>query len=221
MNVTDALNARFAVRAFKSETVNKEIISKILESALRAPSWGNTQPWDIYVAGGDTLERIRKKAMENFIKGVPPSPDIPAPEKWPAALEWRTADLISKRNKATGLDPNDKLTRLAISRLAHNFFGAPIVIYLCMDKALGQWSMFDMGAISQSIMLAAAEKGLGTTPAVLLVGYPDLIREEMKIPKNLSIVFGISLGYADANHPQNKARSPRRPIKEVVSFSDF
>ncbi|MFZ2456082.1 MAG: nitroreductase [Candidatus Altiarchaeia archaeon] len=221
MDVTEALNARFTVRAFKPDTVNKEIVSDILESALRSPSWGNTQPWDIYVAGGSALERIRKRGMELFIKGVPPNPDVPAPQKWPPAIEWRTRDMITKRNKATGLDPNDKATRLAISKLSHNLFGAPIVIYLCMDNALGTWSMFDLGAISQSIMLAATEKGLGTAPAVMLVGYPGIIREEMKIPDNLSLVFGIALGYADTKHPQNKARSPRRTVKEAVSFSDF
>ena len=59
MNVIDALRARSTVRAYKHDPVGKDTILKILEAATRAPSWANTQPWEIFVAAGEALERLR------------------------------------------------------------------------------------------------------------------------------------------------------------------
>ena len=95
------------------------------------------------------------------------------------------------------------------------------MIYLCLDRSLTPWSMFDLGLLAQSIMLEAREYGLDSAPAVMLVAYPEIIRAELGIPENLSIVFGIALGHADGQSPQNKYRTPRRPIKEVVRFQGF
>jgi len=53
---------------------------------------------------------------------------------------------------------------------------------------------------------------------VTLVAHPDLIRKELKIPDDLSIIIGIALGYADTEHPQNQYRTPRRPVQEAVTF---
>jgi len=53
---------------------------------------------------------------------------------------------------------------------------------------------------------------------VTLAAHPDLIRKELKIPDDLSIIIGIALGYADAGHLQNKFRTPRRAVKEAVTF---
>jgi nitroreductase len=87
-----------------------------------------------------------------------------------------------------------------------------------MDRSLTSWSIFDIGMLAQSIMLEAQQYGLGSIPAYNLVSYPDIIRKELEIPDDLSIIIGIALGYSDAQHPQNKFRSPRRPIQEVVRF---
>jgi nitroreductase len=35
-----------------------------------------------------------------------------------------------------------------------------------MDRVLNQWSLYDIGAYSQSFMLAALEQGLSTIPAI-------------------------------------------------------
>jgi len=105
-----------------------------------------------------------------------------------------------------------------LSEMNYHFFHAPVVAYICMDKTLTPWSIFDLGLFSQSLMLAATHFGLDSAPAVTLAAHPDLIRKELKIPEDLSIIIGIALGYADAEHPQNKFRSPRRAVKEAVTF---
>jgi nitroreductase len=83
MGVIDALNSRFTVRAFKPDPAHRGTILKILDAATRAPLSGNTQPWELSVAGGDALDRLRHAYEEHFSKGVPGSPDLPAPQQWP------------------------------------------------------------------------------------------------------------------------------------------
>src|SRR5659263_675197 len=53
MNVTAALNSRYTCRAFKPQPLEKDTILAILEAAKRPPSWANTQPWEIFVPGGE------------------------------------------------------------------------------------------------------------------------------------------------------------------------
>ena len=109
MKTIDALNYRYCCRAFKPEQVSKEKVQKILEAAIRAPSWANTQPWEIYVASGELLERLRKAYLMNREKGVPGNPDLPRPQSWPPALQKRTEELMSKREEVL----------LSISEMGH------------------------------------------------------------------------------------------------------
>ncbi len=218
MDVIDSLYSRYSTRAFKPDPVDRETITRILEAATRAPSWANTQPWEIFVAGGDVLNRLRHAYLEDFHKGVTGKSDLPRPQQWPPALQKRIKELAAERYKTVGIGRDDKTAKQAVFEANYRFFGAPVVIYLCMDRTLTPWSIFDIGMLAQSIMLAAQQHGLGSIPAVSLVSYPDLIRAELEIPDDLSIIFGIALGYSDSQHPQNKFRSPRRTVQEVVRF---
>ena len=105
-------------------------------------------------------------------------------ESWPAPHEERIKELGINRYQHLGISRDDQVTRNASWRLNFKFFDAPSVIYLCMHESLTEWSIFDMGAISQSIMLAARGNGLDTAPAVNLVVYPKIIRDEMKFRTN-------------------------------------
>jgi nitroreductase len=46
--------------------------------------------------------------------------------------------------------------------LNQTMFNASVVVYVCMDKILSEWSLYDIGAYSQTFMLAALEQGLST-----------------------------------------------------------
>jgi nitroreductase len=87
-----------------------------------------------------------------------------------------------------------------------------------MDKVLSQWSLYDIGAYSQSFMLAAVEQGLSTIPAITLAQYPKVLRRELNIPDNLIITIGIALGYADKDNKINNFHSSRSPLEETVHF---
>lgn len=221
MNTIDALNSRYCCRAFRPDPVSKETVLKILEAATRAPSWANTQPWEIYVATGEALERLRQAYLKNLQEDVAGHPDQPRPSSWPPALQKRTEDLMARRLQLLGIARDDSTSRKTMMRANYSFFDAPVVIYLCMDRSLGPWSVFDLGLLSQSMMLAAKDNGLDTAVAVMLVAYPDLIRSHLEIPDDLSIVIGIALGSSDSDNPGNRFRSPRRPLSDVVHLKGF
>ena len=210
MNVSEALKMRRSCRAFRPDPVDKDALLAILDDALRAPSWGNTQPWEIFAAGGETLREIREAYLENARNHVPTSFDIPHPRRWPPAAGERTKELSSGVSLLA--DGASKL----FGELNQELFHAPAVIFLCMDKDLTAWSLFDLGALSQSIMLAATERGLATIPAVQLVRYPEILRGKLDIPDSLSVVIGIAIGYEDTRNPINQLRSTRRPVSDVV-----
>jgi nitroreductase len=219
LNVIEALNTRSSTRAFKPEPVSKETLMKILVAANQTPSWANTQPWEIYVAGGEALDRIRQGNLAH--ETAPRNPDLPAPAKWPEHLQKRMEASMAARLQYLGIARDDKVGRQAQFQNNLKCFAAPVVIYLCFDKSLAPWSLFDLGAYSMNIMLAAQEQGLGSIPAFNLVLFPDVIRQELEIPANLAIALGIALGYSDPQNPTNKYRSSRRSLQEVIHFKGF
>jgi nitroreductase len=218
MTVLEALNARYTVRAFRPDPVGRDTLEKILEAALRAPSWANTQPWEIYVAGGKVLERLRRSYQEHLMNCAPRNPDLSMPQQWPPGLQRRMETLRVERMTVLERECTDPAELQEMLRFNYRFFKAPVVVYLCMDRTLTPWSVFDLGLLAQSIMLAAQHFGVGSASAVTLAAHPDLIRAELQIPDDLSIIIGIALGYADDGHPQNRYRSARRALQEAVTF---
>ena len=109
----------------------------------------------------------------------------------------------------------------AVAERNFRFFDAPVVVYVCMDRSLSPYSMLDLGAVSQSIMLAAQEYGLAFAPAVMLAAYPELIHKALGIPDDKAIVLGIALGYAETGSIHNQYRSGRRPVEEMAELFGF
>jgi nitroreductase len=218
MEVTEALKKRYSVRAFKPDPIDRNTLNRILQAALRAPSWANTQPWEIHIAGGEVLDRLREAFMQNLRNCVARKPDLAAPKQWPLAFQERMVSLHGERTATLDRVCLDRSVLKELSEVNYQFFYAPAVAYLCMDRTLTPWSVFDLGLLAQSIMLSAQHFGVDSATAVTVVAHPGLIRDELKIPNDLSIIIGIALGHADPDHPQNQYRSPRRTVQEAVTF---
>ena len=77
MDVINAILERYSARDFKSDAIPKETLVKIMEVALKSPSGGNSQPWQIFVAGGAVMEKIKQVYFDRFEKGVPNKPEMP------------------------------------------------------------------------------------------------------------------------------------------------
>ncbi len=172
------------------------------------------------MAAGEALERVRRIWEERTIARIASNPDVPFPGAWPAECRTRTKQLTEGRAESQGTSPDDPAFHHEFHMANRRFFDAPCVVYLCMDQTLGSWSMFDLGAMCQSICLAAQGHGVDSAIAINLVVYPDVLRDELAIPRELLIVIGIALGYADPQGPEESFRSERRPLAEAVRFVD-
>ena len=212
MDVQEALRARHSTRKFLGKPIEEKKLVAVLEAAALTPSWANTQPWEVFVATGQTLERIRQAYRQKYAEKAPGDPETPRPKQWSEAAKERQKQLRPGMLEAAGDNANQ------FGDLNQAMFNAPAVIYIGMDKLLSEWSLYDIGAYSQSIMLAAVEQGLGTVPAITLMLYPDVLRKELGVPDNLKLTIGIAIGYPDPEHGLNRFISPRRPFTETVRF---
>jgi nitroreductase len=218
MDTIEAIETRFSARAFKPSPVPKETLAKIFEAAIRTPSWADSQPWEVFLAGGEILNTMRAANLERARSGAPRALEMPAPQKWPETIQHRITENMSARLKFIGINQDDKEAMRKVTENNYLFFNAPVVAFLCMDRTLTSWSAFDTGAFSQSIMLAARNYNVDSIPAVMMVSYPDIIRKALDIPPELSILFAIALGYNDEENPVNRFRSARRKVEEVVRY---
>ena len=214
MDVIEALAKRRSVRAFLPTPVEKEKLTAVFEATMRTPSWANSQPWEVFVATGAALGRIKMGYAECYANNVAAMPETPRPVAWTEAAIQRREQLHSDMRRDCG----DAAAQFG--KLNQTMFGAPAVIYLCMDKLLSHWSLYDIGAYSQSLMLAATEYGLGTIPTITLTLFPDILHRELQIPENLKVTIGIAIGYADIQNAINNFVSARTPANRNVRIFD-
>ncbi len=107
-------------------------------------------------------------------------------------------------------------------------FGAPSVIYICIDRSfyfqgegLNVWPIFDCGLVAENIMLIATKYGLGTIPQAAAVVYPDVLRKVLGIPDTKLIVLGISIGYPNWDDPINQWWTDREPLDKICKWYGF
>lgn len=216
MNVIDTLQSRHSSRAFMQKPVEKELLLKVLAAANKSPSYANSQPWEVFVAAGNSLDKLRTGFLEEFRAGVKVHPDIPMVKTWPEPYKTHIESTGAAQLEHLGIDRNDKAKRTENIENNLNCFDAPAVIFLCLHKDLSNWSFYDLGLFSQSLMLAAQQYGLNTMQAAMLVVYPELIRKELAIPDCFNIVLGIAIGYEKPDDPRNHFASSRKSLDEFV-----
>ena len=109
MEIVEAIHHRKSIRAFKPDSVPQEILKEIVELALRAPSWANTQPWEFAVVSGTKLEEIKQAFVERVEE--PRHPDIPGPREFPEPYDTRRRVLGRKVLELKGISREDKEKR--------------------------------------------------------------------------------------------------------------
>jgi nitroreductase len=218
MDVKSAIRERKSVRAFFKDPVADDVVKSVIESALWAPSWGNTQPWEVYVVTGDKLIALKKRFRQSFEQNDQGDPDIPIPSAWPDACAKRYKTLGKTLFEHLGINRGDVVARKAHSSKMIEGFDAPVFVYVCIDKGLSTYSLLDVGIFIQTLCLSALEEGLGSCILTHLVLYASVVREELAIPKDKKIVMGVALGYEDTAAPINRFRSQRERNSLLVKW---
>jgi len=203
--------------------VPKEVLSKILELASRAPSAMNTQPWEFAVLTGDVLENVRRSNVALLNSGAPPNPEHVV-VNWPkeSIYRQRQVDLAKQLFHLMEIPREDKEKRAKWLERGFRYFDAPAVIIISTDRCLSESGpLLDIGAAIQTICLTALHFGLGTCIEDQGVAYPEVLRKYAKIPEPKRIIAAIAIGYPDWDFPANKVESGREPIKNVTTWLGF
>lgn len=218
MDVINAMLERCSVRYFANVPVPKDLVTRVFEAAIHAPSSGNTQPWQIFVAGGMVMEKIRGEYVKRFQSGVSGKVEfsVTPPSTFTPAMQERMIKMRNERWKLQGYEPNNPEAMKHNQEHGSRLWGAPILAVVCMPRTLPPSAGFDIGLMTENIALAGQHYGLGSLVATGLVNQPDILRKELSIPEDLIIVVGVALGYID---PTAKIyRSEKRPVHDVVTI---
>jgi nitroreductase len=218
MELLQGIETRMSVRAFKPDPVSRELLEKVLAAAGRSPSYMNTQPWEVAVATGKKKDELASILSEKHKTESPINPDIPFPKTWPQEIEQRYRDHGNRRLSVLGIERSDMAARKELNSRNFYFFNAPCVMFILLDEVYTTWSVFDTGLFVQSLALAAHAFGLGTCLQASVVGYSDVIRQVLDIPKTKKILLCISLGYPDMKARVNSYHSARISPNEFVHW---
>ena len=220
--VEEAISSRRSIRAFLPTPVPQQTIENILDTAARAPSGTNIQPWKTYVLTGDSLAGLSRAILKVY--NDPESAKNHTEEYAYYPREW-VSPYIERRRKIgwdlyglLGITRDDKQKMHHQHGRNYCFFDAPVGLMFTIDRVLEQGSWLDYGMFLQNIMIAARGNGLDTCPQAAFTPFHRVISEYLNIPETQSVVCGMSLGYADPNAVENSLTTEREPLDHWVTF---
>ncbi len=164
MTILKVIKNRRSIRSYKSDSIPEEVIDKLIEALIWAPSAGNLQSRKFYFVFNEKIKRD-----------------------------------------------------LAEAALGQDFIGeAPLVIVGCTDEKIAWkygergkslYSICDVSASIQNIMLEAEENNLGTC----WIGAfdEDEVAKVLNLPKNLRPIVICPVGY-----PAEEPSPPPRVVKK-------
>lgn len=223
MTPTEAVQSRRSIRKFTNQPVDRETLTRVLETAQRSPSGGNTQPWHGIVLTGEPLKRLIDRVAQELPKGREAfSPEYHVyPPELDGAYEQRRFGVGEDLYGALEVSREEKGKRLLW--FAENFraFGAPVLMLVHMPRYMGppQWS--DIGMWLQTIMLLLREEGLDSCPQEAWAVYQKAIREVVDIPSDHIFFCGMAIGYRDPDAPVNNFPVQRAPLYEAVRWDGW
>jgi len=216
------------------DPVPADLLHDVLDDALSAPSWSNTQPYRLAVASGDVRDRISDELCTRYDAGMRirrggivdkasflldrkalPDGDFHVPEKYPSDLQPRRVETGRGLYSLLGIERDDLAARDRQMRRNFEFFGAPTAIFVFVHEGLGEYSVLDAGVMLATLMLSAHARGLGTCAQGALGVWAGPVRAEFEIPPALKLICGLSIGYA-SDHEVNDFNPGRPQVEEIL-----
>lgn len=217
MTFDEVVRSRCSTRAFESRVVEPALIREVLEIAQRSPSNCNVQPWRVWVVSGakrDALSARLCACLDGGNWGTPEDPIDTFPGEYRRLQVECGAELYGKM----GVARDDQRGRFLAHRRNYEFFDAPHIAIVAMDRHFGVGVALDVGTWIQTFMLGLESRGVSSIAQAALRHYPAEVREELGIPDSMRVLCGISFGYALAGAPANDVRQRREPLETNISF---
>jgi nitroreductase len=222
MNVSEAVERRISVRAFRQDPVPGELLRELLQKASRAPSGGNVQPWIVHALAGQKLTEFKSMLAARQAAGEHETPEY---DIYPAALwdPYRTYRFECGEDLYRTIDIPRENKAARFRQIARNFdfYGAPVGLFFFLDRRMGPPQWADLGMYMQTVMLLAVEYGLDSCAQEIWAHWPKSVAAFFKVPETQMLFAGMSLGYRDPDHPINSLRTKRAQLDDFAHFHGF
>lgn len=223
LSVTDALERRISVRAFRHQPVEEALLREILDVARWAPSGGNLQPWKVIaVAGAERAAVIELARRVHVAEGPDESAERPVypPNLW-EPYRTRRYQLGEELYALLAIPRSDRAGRLAQFARNYELFGAPVALFFVVDDRMGHAQWAHLGMFMQSIALAALERGVGSCMQEAWATLRLSLKRHFALDEHEMVYCGMALGYPDDGAAVNTLRSNRVPVEDFASFHGF
>ncbi|MFE3545732.1 nitroreductase [Nocardia sp. NPDC059177] len=208
---------RWTCRQFRPEQVERATIEQLLSLTRRTPSWCNTQPWQVVVTEGEGTVRLRKELL-TYIQSHGTAPDFEFPGEYAGVYKDRRRECGFQLYDSVGIVKGDHENTMRQMVRNFEFFDAPHVAVVTSEADLGVYGAVDCGLWLENFLLGAQALGLGAAPQAALASYSPFFREYFGLPDHRKVVFGVSFGYPDPEHPVNTFRTTRAPLDDQVTW---
>ena len=212
LELDQAIRERHSTRMFLTRQVPRVLVDEALDLARYAPSNSNIQPWHVVFASGATRDRLVAALLKEAHHHPPKIPPLPD------GFQHYRRELGAQVYGSMGIGIADTAGHADAVMRNWEFFRAPLAGIVCMHHDLGLADALSVGMFLQTFLLALTERGLSSCVEVSVAGYPNVLRKELVIADELSILCGVSVGYADPDFPANRLQVGRQPIGENIVF---
>lgn len=197
-DVFETLFTRRSLRRYQPDPVPREVIERVLQSGIWAPSAHNRQPWRFAVIESDAQKVKLAQAMGARLRRDLEADDVPE-----AVIE---AD---------------------VSRSYDRITSAPVLIAVCLsmvdmdvypdDKRNHNEYIMAVQSVAmagENLLLAAHASGLGACWMCAPLFCPDVVVDTLSLPEDWQPQGLITLGY-----PAQEREKTRRPLSDVVVWT--
>lgn len=175
MEFYEVINKRRSIRQFENQEISREILERILDAGLKAPSSNHQRRWEL-------VTLTDKAIIQDLAKLIRPYPcRIQEPKT-----------------------PQQEMFKIAYPRQRSMIEEAACVILpyfkqkYPLENSKNDYGLMDYGAtwaLVENILLAATAEGLGSVVHIPVKKEPEKIKEFMKVPDSYYLPTLIILGY--------------------------
>jgi nitroreductase len=200
MELNETIRRRRMVRAYEPDRpVPDDVVDRLLEHAIRAPSAGFSQGWDFLVLRSpDDRDRFWLSTRED--------PDA-EPDSWLRGLMTAPLLVVCLSDKQRYLDR----------------YAEPDKGWTDRDEArwpVPYWDV-DTGMAGLMMLLTAVDAGLGSCFFGVPPAVHDAFRAAFDVPRDRTPVGVVSVGYSAEDRRSPSLRRGRRPVSEVAHEGRF
>lgn len=192
-----AIYDRRSIRKFSSRPIDERDLLELMDSAARAPSSKNSQPWKYVIVTGNS----KNEMLDAYRRGLAREgsrDDCPPQWKQYLAAAAHTGDIMEQA----------PVTVLAVNPLGRGM-DAPQTLE---ERVLEICSIQSISASIQNLLLAATDKGIGSLWICdIYFAYPEL---SAWLGEEGQLVAAVALGYPG----ESPAPRPRKPLEDILRW---